>query len=509
MAVACGYVGLLILTGALFAQRRRSSEEYFRGGGGVAWWAAGISLLATALSAATFIGGPQQSYQGDLTYLISNLGSILAIVVVALFFIPVYYRYKLSTVYGLIGFRYGKRARQWTAGVYFSGRLLASGSRLYIAALPLSLILFGDTQLKNLFLSIALLTTVGIFYTWVGGIRSVIWSDVLQTIIFTGAAVAALVVLWDRIPLTSGEIWDALSHPGENFPSKLRILRWVGDGWGPPNNYTLLTALTGFFILNLGAYGADQDLAQRLLACRRPLEGSKAAIGGILLGLPITFLFLSVGLLLWIFYQRGDLMGAAAPGYTPAPREVFLTFILREMPPGIRGLMMSGLFAAALSTLNSGINAMASSFVYDFYRPIRQGRSEEHYLWVGMMCVVAVGIGLGLVAAGCALWQHFRPQTTLIDFALSVMTFAYSGLAAVYLTAIFTNRGNGRSVISALLVGWISVLAMQMFLSHILAFPWQLTLGFLLSLGCALLGKEHLQPASRLNSEISNQNPSF
>ncbi|MFN3821014.1 MAG: sodium:solute symporter [bacterium] len=509
MAVAGGYALLLIFSGALFARRRRSSEEYFRGGGRVAWWAAGISLLATALSAATFIGGPQQSYQGDLSYLISNLGSILAILVVALFFIPVYYRYKLSTVYGLIGLRYGTTARQWTAGVYFSGRLFASGSRLYIAALPLSLILFGDTHLKNLFLSIAILTIVGIFYTWVGGIRSVIWSDVLQTIIFTGAAVVALVVLWDRIPLTSGEIWDALSDPGESSPSKLRILKWVGEGWGPSNNYTLLTALTGFFILNLGAYGADQDLAQRLLACRRPVEGSKAALGGILLGLPITFLFLTVGLLLWIFYQRGDLMEGAAPGYIPAPREVFLKFILREMPPGLRGLMMSGLFAAALSTLNSGINAMGSSFVYDFYRPLRPGRSEEHYLRIGMVSVVVVGIGLGLVAAGCALWQHFRPQTTLIDFALSVMTFAYSGLAAVYLTAIFTNRGSARSIIFALLVGWMSVLVMQIFLSQRLAFPWQLTLGFLLSLGCALLGKEELQPASKLNSEMSNQNPSF
>lgn len=494
--MVAGYFGLLALSGVFLSRRSKSTREYFQSGGRIPWWAAGASLLATALSAATFIGAPQQSYRGDLTYLVANVGSIIAIVVVALYFIPIYYRYGTPTVYGIIGIRFGEKARRWASGVYLSGRVFASGARIYIAALPFSLILFGHTELNALVFSIALLTLIGIFYTWIGGIKAVVWSDILQLFIFTGAAVAALVALFSLIPADFHTILEALHHPGPHQASKLTILNWVGKGWGPDQTYTLVTALTGFLILNLGAYGADQDLAQRLLACRGSLEGAKAAIGGIVMGLPVTALFMGVGLLLWVFYQRPDIMGSAYPASQPPSREVFLRFILDWMPAGMKGLMISGLFAAALSTLNSGINAMASSLMFDFYRPLRSGLSESHYLKVSMVMVVIVGLVLGLVAGICALWQHLRPQTTLIDFALSLMTFAYSGLTAVYLTALFTRRGNSKSAIGALMIGWVSVLVMQIFFYERIAFPWQLTIGFLLAMGCVLAGRPEKSPST-------------
>jgi SSS family solute:Na+ symporter len=205
----------------------------------------------------------------------------------------------------------------------------------------------------------------------------------------------------------------------------------------------------------------------------------------------VTTLFMLTGLLLYIFYSRPEIMGAAAPAYKPeGSREVFLTFILHEMPAGMTGLMLAGLFAAALSTLNSALNAMSSTFIYDFYKRFRPGRNEAHYVHIGMLGVVGSGVLLGLFAIFSVFYQEAHPNTTLIDFALMVMVFAYSGLVAVYLTALFTKRGNDTSVIAAILTGFFAVVLMQSFLSDKLAFPWQMFLSTLLAFGVCMSGKK-------------------
>ena len=495
-AVLTAYFVVLAISGALLSRRATNTDDYFRAGGRIPAWAAAISLLATALSAATFIGGPQQAFKGDLSYLSANIGSLLAVIVVALFFIPAFYRARVQTVYGLLNQRFGPTAQMGAGGAYLIGRIFASGARLYIAALPTSLIVFGDTTLNHLTLAIAVMTLVGIVYTLIGGVRSVIWTDVIQTVIFTGAAAAALVALLHRIPVGMDDIAAALKSPGDGAPSKLALLKLGLDGFGPKHAYTFLTALFGFSLLNLGAYGTDQDMTQKMLTCKNAVQGSRSAVAGILIGIPVTTLFMLTGLLLFIFYKRPDIMGVAAPGYPlEGSREVFLTFILREMPAGMTGLMMAGLFAAALSTLNSGLNAMSSIFVNDFYRRIKPDREERHYLKIGIWGVVGWGVVLGLFAVFSALWQASRPNTTLIDFALTVMVFAYSGLVAVYLTALFTRRGNSFSVISALAVGFVAVVLMQSNWSAQLAFPWQMFIATSLAFGVCLAGRRKVSPA--------------
>lgn len=485
------YLALLVISGVYLARRQTSTDDYFRAGGCIPAWAAAISLLATSLSAATFIGGPQQAFKGDLTYLSANIGGIIAVFIVAFFFIPAFFREKVATVYGLLNNRYGLTAQQAAGSAYLIGRLFASGARLYIAALPMSLIIYGDTQIDHLLLAILVMTVSGIFYTLIGGIRSVIWSDVIQTVIFTGAALTAIIILLDRIPVTFGQIIDILKHPGAGQPSKLTLLKLGFAGFEPQHTYTILTAVFGFTLLNLGAYGTDQDMTQRMLTCRNAAQGSRSAVVGVLIGIPVVMLFMSAGLLLWVFYQRPDVMGAAAPGYVlEGSREVFLTFIIREMPPGMTGLMLAGLFAAALSTLNSGLNAMSSTFVNDFYKRVKPGREDRHYLKVGILGVIGWGMILGGFAAFSAFWQAARPHTTLIDFALTVMVFAYSGLTAVYLATLFTKRGNSATVIAALIVGFTAVVVMQTWFSRALAFPWQMTLAFLLAFGVVMMGKK-------------------
>ncbi|MDP8239943.1 MAG: sodium:solute symporter [Candidatus Hatepunaea meridiana] len=489
--ILAGYFILLIVSGILLTRRQSSTDEYFRAGGNIPMWAAAISFLATSLSAATFIGGPQQAYKGDLTYLSSNIGSILAIIIVALFFIPVFYRHKVATVYGFLGRRYGIPANLAASGAFLIGRVFASGARLYIAALPASLILFGDIAVRHQIFAISILTIVGIFYVLAGGIRSVIWTDVIQTVVFVGAAITAMVLLLNRIPIGIPEILDTLKSGGADASSKLTIFNFGLDGFSPKHTYTVLTAIFGFSLLSLGAYGTDQDMTQRLLTCKSALKGSWSAVTGILVGLPVTALFMCIGLLLYIFYSRPELMGIAAPGYTVIEsRQIFLSFILHEMPAGLTGLMMAGLFAAGLSSLNSAINAMSSSLVNDFYKRFRSDRSEKHYLKVSRLGVVVFGLILGIFAVFSVFWQKAHPEATLIDFALSVMVFAYSGLSAVFLTALFTKRGSNASVIAALLTGFGSVILMHTYFSSEIAFPWQMFIASGLAFGVCLVGSK-------------------
>jgi len=476
-AILALYFVILAVSGVLLSRRQTDTKDYFLARGSIPMWAAAVSLLATALSAATFIGGPQQAYKGDLTYLSANIGSIIAIVVVAVFFIPVFYKYEVFTVYQLLQRRFGTPALVSSSGAFLIGRIFASGARVYIVALPTSLIVFGDIAIEHQVLAVIIFTVISIFYTLAGGIRSVIWTDVIQTFVFVGAAVVGLVVLLDKIPLPLGEIMDNLRNPGEGLSSKLTLFKLGTEGFSPKHTYTILSAIFGFTLLNLGAYGTDQDMAQKLLTCKSARKGSQSALLGVAIGLPVTALFMFIGLLLYIFYQRPDLMGMAAPVYeVPESRQIFLTFIINELPAGLSGLMLAGLFAAGLSTLVSGLNSMSSSFTTDFYKRLRPGLTEKHYLFVGRLGVMGWGIIIGGFALFSIYWQAARPQTTMIDFALSVMIFAYSGLVAVFITALFTKRGNNISVIAALVTGFTSVVIMQSNFADVLAFPWQLTI---------------------------------
>jgi Na+/proline symporter len=221
----------------------------------------------------------------------------------------------------------------------------------------------------------------------------------------------------------------------------------------------------------------------------------------IAINLPVLCVFMTIGLLLHIFYQRPDLMGAAAPLVKPQDsRQVFLSFILNEMPPGMSGLMMAGLFAAGLGSCNSAINAMAAAFVNDWYRKIAPGQSDAAYLRVGRFAVVGWGVVLGSFAAVCVYWQEGSGQT-LLQFALSVMNFAYAGLLGVFFTAIFfKSRGNGMSAIAALVVGFSVVALLQKWAiawwaptlglkTFAIAFPWVLLIATVCSTGVCVLGK--------------------
>lgn len=469
-AIIAAYMLVLLVSGLWLARREPSgSSEYFLAGRRMPAWAVACSVIASSLSVATFIGAPEQAFAGDLRYLSATLGAFIAITIVALVFIPAYYREGVSTVYELLERRMGRRAKEAASVAFMAGRVFASGARVYIAALPLTLILFGPAETAPswaLPASILLLCAVGVVYTLWGGISSIIWTDVIQTAVLVLAVGAAALVLWFRIEAPAAEVVRAMSTGMPDGSSKLRVVDvgiHAGAGGWPSIDFalpfTLLTAVVGWSLLNLAAYGTDHDLAQRMLTCKSAVKGSQSAVAAVLLGLPITALFMVIGLLLWVFYTQPQLVGPAAPsGPPPRADQAFVTFIVQEVPRGLAGLMVAGLFAIGLGSLNSAINAMAATFIKDFYERWRPGRSDRHYLVVSRWAVVGWGAVLAAFAIACI---RLRGEQKLIDFALGIMNFCYAGLLAVFLTALFTRRGNGRSALAAIVVGFLVVLSLQ------------------------------------------------
>jgi SSS family solute:Na+ symporter len=332
--------------------------------------------------------------------------------------------------------------------------------------------------------------------------------------VYIGAAIIAVGYLLSVIPVGIPEIMRALAEPAAGMPSKLTVVRTGLDaskpwlGFDPSQEFTLLTAIFGFSLLTLASHGTDQDMVQRMLTCKNARAGAWSVISGVLVGIPTVLIFLIIGLLLWVFYERPDIMGKTH-SLRSGDATVFANFILDQIPSGLRGLMMAGLFAAGLSTVSSTLNSMSSTFVTDIYKPFRPGRSEAHYLFAGRAGVVGWGIVLGVFACLCVVW--YDPKgSTLIDFALGVMSFAYSGLLGVFVTALFTKRGNSASVIAALVAGFVTVLAFQKFVypvwaQHVrwtdaggavrtlatvsITYPWQLLLGSLVATAVCMMGK--------------------
>ena len=513
-AVLGAYVMVIAVAGVLATRRQmNSASDYFLAGHQVPVWLVAVSVLSTTQSAATFLGAPDSSYRGDYTYLGSSIGALLGALIVARVLMPRFYAMNAVTVYELLERRFDARARKAAAGMYLIGRVLASGARLYLAAIAVSMIAFGNIDAASIVQASLLLLVFGLVFTFIGGLNAIIWSDLVQVVLYVGAALTVLVFLWLKIPASGAEIWQALAHTPEGV-NKLRLFDFSLD-WSAPFSFAAI--VTGYALLNAANFGLDQDTTQRLLACRTARDGSRAMFTAVLVTVPVVLVFMAVGSLLYVFYQRPDLMAVAGTGVSGAPGvvtrfegqdiTVFMTFILSQMPPGLRGFVCVGVIAAA--AVNSGLISMSSVLIQDFYRPWREALSsrssrssgssppETHYVRAGQAGMVVLGLALFGMSVLCFYWQRYT-AAPLLPFVLGVMTFAYSGLIGVYITAVFTRRGSTASVIAALVAGFVTILLQQNYIVDALglppawkalAFPWQLCLGSAIATAVCMLGR--------------------
>jgi len=455
--IFASYFLILILTSVVLSQSKiKTSREYFTGGNAMPMLAVAISVLATSQSAATFLGGPESSYKGDLTFLGFYVSAFLAVVFVAKVLVPKFYEVNAITVYEYLEYRYGESSKRYAGMMFLVGRLFASGARLYIGALAISMILFSDIEVTHMAISIAILMIGALGYTYFGGVKSVIFSDIIQAITYIGAGIAVLVYLYSSLNTDFSTIITTL-----NDNNKLNLINFSFSG-----SFNIWTLFVGYFLLNIAAYGLDQDMTQRVLTCKNKKEGEKSLIYSIIFTVPVVMIFLAIGLLLYLFYQHPEISGIKSAcidqNIDGQSVTIFMLYILNEMPEGLRGLVTVGAVAAALSSSNSVLAAMSSVAVEDIYRPMvaAKNKTEAHFLRAGRIMVVVFAVLLSLMALLSYYWQQYT-QLDLLSFALGVMAFAYAPLLGVYAAAIFTKRGSEETVKYALIGGFLTVLVSQ------------------------------------------------
>lgn len=507
------YIAAVVTIGVLSRRPHPSrDDEFLLAGRSMPFWAVAISILATMQSAATFVGGPQESFDGNLSYLTVNIATILAVVIISIGFLPAFYKAKVTSVYELLGARFGQDAQRCGSAMFLLGRLLASGARLFILAIPFSLFVFDSLHPQAMTASILLIAAVAVTYTLIGGIRAVIWTDVLQAVVYVSAVLAALAILYSRIPGDSGDVIETLQKT-----DKLRLIEW-----NPGHAYSIWGVLTGWTLFMVAALGTDQDLTQRMLTCESPREGIKSLILSTIISWPVVLIFLVIGSLLFVYYGQTAAPGESVPTFTDDDtRYVFIEFIRHEIPAGLRGLMLAGLFAASMSSLDSALNAMASVVVADFYRPWRRSRGSrgaivrEREVGVARTCIIIFGALLATVACICV--DAYDPANdSLITFALGIMIYAYGGLAGVFLAAIFTNRGNNSTALAGMIAGLVTVFLLRPtlwmpilfrgstappFEPFVVALPWQMTIASAVSFGICISGR---RPNARRSGDGSD-----
>jgi len=484
------YFLLVILVGFVVARKDTGSNEVFLGGRNLPTWAIAVSLVVTMLSTATFVGVPDDAFAGDISYLILNLGGFIAAFVVAFLFVPRLYHANTVTIYGFLTKRFGEPARLAVSSAFILGRMLSSGARLFLAAFPLCLLMFGAKMpsFSEIAIAIVLISGVGTIYAVKGGIRAIVWIDTIQLAIVVGTAAISIVFLMQKIPLSLPEIFQVLAQPTADGTSKLHILDWSTD---PAKPYTFWTAIFGSSFMMIAAFGTDHDLAQRFMMSKSPAKGAVSVIASQFLGIAVVLMFLSLGLLLYIYYRRPDIVGAVHAA-TETGKSIYPWFLLNELPTGLAGLAIAGFFAVAQGSLDSAMNALAASIVADVYEPLKRNKTDDNTRSrTPKLAVAVVGGFLCLFALFCA-WLYDPRYQTLLGFVLSVMTFAYTGMLGVFLTALFTRRGNSASVIAALITGAATVAMLQdrvmgawmpwLFGTTLhIAWPWWMTIGTVLS----------------------------
>lgn len=501
----CVLVGL----GMKFSKKNKNMEDYFLGGRSMPAWLVVLAASGTSISAGTFVGSPELGFNTNLTYLLFNVGGIIGGLAAALFVLPKLYASKTITIYGFIGDRFNENAKRSTSIMFLIGQLFTSGSRLFIAALAMSVMIFGGINFQFIVYTIIILGAVSTIYTMLGGIKGLIYIDALQMVIIclSGLAAIALIILGlNKAGIDFSGVVDTLKH-GQIKSAGAWVdsnkLKVFDTSLSLSTPYNLIGIFIACSVFHFAKYTTDHEFVQRQLTCKSLKGAAKSLVWSQAFNIPVVAVFMGIGMLLYVLYANSD--PAAFEAFRADGRDLFPQFIRNSVPMGLRGFMVVGLLAAALSSYNSAINAMASSFTADIVLPIQIKRgkataSDADSISSSKKMVIVMGIVLTTFAIFTAFMQQ-SSGLNLVDFSTGVMAFAYSGMVGVFCCAIFTKRGNAASIVAALVCGFVVVLLCQPYVlaplskaicgeSVSLAWPWWTVFGGLVSFLVCICGKK-------------------
>src|SRR5258705_7166656 len=341
------YLAGITLFGLRFRKKQRTLRDYFLADRNIPWWAIALSIVAAETSTLTIIGIPGLAYDTNLTFLQVVFGYLVGRVIISFVLLPHYFRGELYTAYELIERRFGRTLRSLTAGIFLLTRAAAEGVRVYAVSIVVGIAL-GTGEVA----SIAIITTLTLIYTFEGGLTAVIWTDVVQTVIYIGGTLVGVFTILHLVPGGWPAIHDLAATTG-----KLRVFDFTPDFWQP---YTFWAGLIGGAFLTTASHGTDQLIVQRLLAARSLRQSKTALLSS---GAAILFqfgLFLLLGVMLFAYYMLPSSHFGKADYIYPK-------FIVGRMPHGISGLLVAAILAAAMSNLSAALNSLSSSSMMDFY----------------------------------------------------------------------------------------------------------------------------------------------
>jgi solute:Na+ symporter, SSS family len=481
--VIIAYLAGITLLGIYVGRRQRDAKDYFIADREIPWWAVMFSIVASETSALTFISIPGLAYGGDLGFLQVAMGYLVGRIALAYTLLPRYYEGNLVTAYALLEQRFGLAARRFTSIVFMVTRGMADSVRVFATAVPIALII-GPLLPQRAVMPVAVLVlgTLTILYTIKGGMRAVIWTEIVQASVYLIGGISAAIIAGSLVP--GG--WGAII-PAANIAGKLQMIRWSTSFSQP---HTMFAGILGGAFLSMASHGADQLIVQRLLSARS-LKAAQAAVIGSGIAVIIQFaLFLMLGIGLWAFYN-----GQAFP----IPDSIFPTFIVDHMPHGLVGLLLAAVLAATMSTHSGAINSLAAASTHDIYLPLTGRKPDDaQTLRIGRVFALLWGI----VLTGGALLFPQNAKTPVVVVALSIASFTYGGLLGGFFLAIFWRRARQRDAIIGMSVG-IGAMTFIVFAKQIsaavpsladalqpvstIAWPWFVLIGTVITLTVGIL----------------------
>jgi SSS family transporter len=484
LSVIVLYLIAITAFGARFRRSQKSLRDYFLGGHTAPWWAIGLSIVSAETSTLTVIGTPALSFGGNFQFLQVVFGYLLARVVISTLFLPHYFRGEMYTAYELMRRRFGERIRRVTAGTFLILRALAEGVRVFAISIIISIVL-GTGEV----LSILLILGLTLFYTFEGGLTAVIWTDVVQMVLYVGGAIVSFFVILGHIPggwQHARDVADA-AH-------KFRMFDF-GFSLTPAffaKTYSFWAGIIGGCFLTTASHGTEQLMVQRLLAARSKRE-SRAALFSSWFVIFFQFaLFLFIGALLFVSYSDAHL-----PAPNP-PDRIYPEFIWRNLPAGAAGLVMAAILAAGMSNLSAALNALSSTTIMDFYRPLVARRSpdrpETHFLGLARWATVAWGAVLFVVGLVARNWG------SVLEAGLTIASILYGSLLGVFLLGLLTKRVQERAAIAAMIAGLFTMIYVKQFTQ--VAFTWYVLIGTSVTFVAGLA-------ASFILNETTDRDPGF
>lgn len=433
-ATLVAYLVGMVVIGWFCQSRNRDTADYFKAGGRIPWWAAGISIYATMLSSLTFMAIPAKAYATDWTFFWANVPILLLAPIVIAFYLPFFRRLDVTSAYEYLERRFGLGARLYGSSAFI---LFQIGRQAIVLLLPsLALATVSDLDVR---LCIILMGVLCVAYTVMGGMEAVVWTDVAQTAVLLGAAAVSLVII---VAGAGGPaaFWETASAAG-----KFHQFNWTLDP--RTGAHAFWAILIGNLFINLVPYTSDQAVVQRYLTTRDEARSARAIWANAALCLPSTALFFAIGTALYVYYRAhpSELDPAQATD------TIFPAFIVANLPAGIAGLAIAGIFAAAQSTVSGSLNSVVTAMMTDFYRRFGPEISEPRALRLARWLTAGVGAFATLAALALAEWN----LRSLWDTYNSLVGLAGSGLAALFALGIFTRRASGAGAIAGIIVSAI------------------------------------------------------